>query len=246
MRGGRVRASLALTLRGYWWAVAVVACAAQLLMMGLVTVGVLVASSSDGGRDDLRAQQLLVVSLREGVLEQAGAIGDYASSGDPRLLMSYAEAGADVDAALGQLRDDTDGKPTAVPLALVGSTAGDWQNWAEGMRKQVASSRGPVRDGAAELEGERLLGRFTKAVEGLQSDLDRAQRAAGSDVARAWQLALAALWVGSLLVGAVLGGGMQMALGRSGGLAQDLAAAAREIARREAVPLPHGDRPDAP
>src|SRR5437016_1721084 len=119
MQRGRRRAVLSLTLRGYWWAVAIVASAAQVLMMVLVTAGLLIANINGGASDDLRAEQLQVASLRQGFLEQEVGISGYLTSADPRLLVSYSQGRQQVEAALAGLRQEAAGTPSAVQVAQV-------------------------------------------------------------------------------------------------------------------------------
>jgi len=204
-----------LTLRVFWWAVAIAACAVQLLTIGLVIVGILSAGASGREADDLRGQQLLVSSLRQGVLEQELGIEGYASSGDPRQLVVYTAGGKDVDAALQRLGTETGGTPRAVRVVLARSAVGDWQRWAEGVRLRVASARKPVGNAAADPEGQRLLTRLMAVVDQLQSELDGAERTAAAGRASAWSFAAVALLVGSILVGAVLVVGTVRAADRS-------------------------------
>src|SRR5579859_648060 len=63
-------------------------------------------------------------------------------------------------------------------------------------------------------------------------------------LARSPGFALAAWWVGSAVVIVVLSVGTPTAIGRSVKLAQDLAAAAREIASTGHASIPHADRTD--
>ena len=233
-----------LTLRASWWAVAIAAGAVQLLTIGLVIGGILSAGASGGEADDLRAQQLLVSNLRQGVWEQELGIEGYASSGDPRQLVVYTAGGKDVDAALQRLGTETAGTPRAVRVVLARSAAGDWQRWAEGVRARTASARRPVRNAAADPDGQRLLTHLVAVIDQLQSELDGAERTADAGRASAWSFAAVALLVGSVLVGAVLVVGTARAADRSVRLAQGLAAAAREIAGDGQVRIPYAERPD--
>src|SRR5439155_27174883 len=131
--------------------------AVQLLTVGLVIGGVLSADANGGEADDLQVQQLQLSSLRQGILEQQLGISGYASSRDPGQLAVYTGGRKDVDGALRRLGTETAGTPRAVQVVLARSAAEDWQHWAEGVRARAASSHTPIKDAAAEQEGQRLL-----------------------------------------------------------------------------------------
>src|SRR5207244_3658916 len=88
----------------------------HIMLVTLVTMGVLVASASGVRENEARDQQVLLGTVRAGLLEQQVGIDGYASSADPGLLAPYDAGRGDEDAALARLRRESAGKPWAGPV----------------------------------------------------------------------------------------------------------------------------------
>jgi PAS domain S-box-containing protein len=244
MARGRLTGRCTRTLRAYWWTVAVVTGALQVVTIGLFALGVVLFTLGGGRAADLRGQQREAAAVRQGVLEQGSALTAFAGTGDPRRLAPYAPGRQRTESALGLLTRATAGAPAAAPVARLAAAAEAWQAWGDEVRQAVAGTPGWRMDAAIVQAGQGLLDEVGSAETAVADLLGAAAASAESKAQLAWKLALAGLGTGTVAVCVVLGAGVSRGYARSVLPAPELAAVAREIARGAHPRIPRVEQAD--
>jgi PAS domain S-box-containing protein len=232
------------TLRRFWWTGSVICGALQVLTIGLVSLGIAVFVLDSSQAQQLRAQELVATSLRQGMVEQQVAIGGYGASGDARLLGPYEGGRGRARVALQSLASQTAGSPAAGQVAEVATAAGAWQRWAQDLRQRVVAAAAPARDAATFQEGDRLFLALRAAENRLVRQQQEASRTAAARATRDWIMAEISLVLGSLAVSAALGITAGRGTARTVNPAKELAAVAAEIASTGHARVPNTERVD--